>query len=59
MRKKHKDILARFTAKFSPGIVEKWDTMIDAWDLDQTKLNPYEESCKGLLLVIFLFFSTV
>jgi hypothetical protein len=51
MKAKHNDIYKRFTAKISPDVVEKWTAMIDAWDLDQTKPNPYEDSHNGLSLI--------
>jgi hypothetical protein len=51
MKSKHNDFHVRFTAKLSPEVAKKWGTMVDAWDLDQTKVNPYEEMQKGLLFV--------
>jgi hypothetical protein len=54
MKHKHGAILNRFTAKFSPDTVENWVDMIEEWDLDKSKPNPYEESCKGLLCIYFI-----
>jgi hypothetical protein len=39
---------ARFTAGFDPEVVERWSAMVDAWDLDPQKPNPYEEVGKGV-----------
>ena len=48
MSAKHEGFLTRFTARFSPEVIEKWSAMIDAWDADQTKPNPYEEPQIGM-----------
>jgi hypothetical protein len=47
MKIKQEAILAQFTAKFAPDVVEKWAVMIDDWELDPEKPNPYEEVGKG------------
>jgi hypothetical protein len=47
MRAKHTGLLDRFTAKFSPEVVDKWTSMIEDWDSDMTKPNPYEEPHTG------------
>ena len=49
MKIKHEELLARFTAKFSPDVIDKWTKMIEAWDLDHSKPNPYEEPENGML----------
>ena len=51
MKFKHETILTHFTAKFSPDVMETWITMINAWDLDHTKRNPYEEPQNSILLI--------
>ena len=51
MQIKHEGILARYTMKFAPDVVEEWARMIDQWDLDSNKPNPYEEPTAGWLLV--------
>jgi len=49
MANHHEGLLTRFTAKFEPSIIEKWVAMIDTWDMDSSKPNPYEEPQKGVL----------
>ena len=49
MKTKHRSLLNRFTVKLSPDTVEKWTAMIDSWDEDHTRPNPYEEPLIGAL----------
>jgi hypothetical protein len=50
MRIKHGNLLARFTAKFTPEVIERWTRMVEAWDQDHSQPNPYEEPENGMLL---------
>jgi len=47
MRAKHEGLLTQFSGKFEPLIIEKWRMMIEAWEMDAAKPNPYEEPQKG------------
>jgi len=53
MRSKHREISAKFTATFSPAIVNKWEVMIADWLADKKKPNPYQEpmSCKFVIIL--------
>jgi len=62
MKIKHTSILAKFTAKFSPEAVNRWNAMVEAWDTDQEKPNPYEEEFgKGMFISMLLdiYFNSV
>jgi hypothetical protein len=48
MKVKHEGLLAQFSAKFEPQVLDKWLGMIEAWDIDSTRPNPYEEPAKGI-----------
>lgn len=43
MVKKHEEIFEQFSATFSAPLIKKWTTMVDNWEADNTKPNPYEE----------------
>jgi hypothetical protein len=43
MRAKHQALFEKFTKKFMPATVEKWEKMVSDWETDHSKLNPYEE----------------
>lgn len=47
MEKKHREALEKFTATFPSDVVAKWDKMVDDWDADMSKPNPYEEPVPG------------
>ena len=47
MEKKHREAFEKFTATFPSDVVAKWDKMVDDWDADMSKLNPYEEPVAG------------
>jgi len=47
METKHCALLAWFTAKFTPEVIEKWSEMVEAWDQDHSQPNPYEEPETG------------
>jgi hypothetical protein len=52
MKIKHGILLARFTAKFAPDVIEKWTRMVELWDEDHSQPNPYEEPENGMLLFV-------
>jgi hypothetical protein len=47
MEKKHREAFEKFTATFPSDVVAKWDKMVDDWDADMSKPNPYEEPVAG------------
>jgi len=47
MKLRHEELLAQFTAQFDPGLTEQWMAAIEAWNLDSSKPNPYEETERG------------
>ena len=49
MRKKQQDAFNLFSATFPLATVQKWSKMVDDWDKDMTKPNPYEESNNSML----------
>lgn len=48
MHQKHAQIFSNFNAKFAPEITEKWTKMVEEWDMDSSKPDPYEEPIIGL-----------
>ena len=48
MKARHQDLLDCFTAKFTPEVIEKWTSMVEAWDEDHSQPNPYEEPESGM-----------
>lgn len=42
-RDKHKENFEKFSLTFAPDVVEKWMKMVEDWDKDMTKPNPYED----------------
>jgi hypothetical protein len=67
MKVKKEAAHARFTAGFAPEVIDKWTAMVEAWDSDPQKPNPYEEVGKGSfswlsichLLLLFVLASTM
>jgi len=51
MKTKHEDIFAQLSATFSSAIVEKWLKMVEIWEADPTKPNPYEEPESGMIIL--------
>ena len=49
-------VFAQFTAKFAPEVVDRWAAMIDAWETDHQKPNPYEDVGKGRLSLLVLIY---
>ena len=43
MSLKHLELLERFSSRFSESTLEKWRNMVEDWDKDPSKLNPYDE----------------
>ena len=52
MKMKHGILLTRFTAKFAPEVIEKWTKMVEVWDQDHSKPNPYEEPENGMYVAV-------
>lgn len=48
MKKKHRVLADKHTATFPPDIIAKWEGMIQDWDADHSKPDPYKEpeSCQ-------------
>ncbi len=53
MKKKHQDAFESFSSSISPSTVAKWSKMVEEWQADRTKPNPYEElqSSKHLIFL--------
>lgn len=49
MKKKHQEAFDLFSSTFSPSTVNKWSSMVEAWQSDRTKPNPYEEPVNSKL----------
>lgn len=43
MHARHETMFVTFTNRFDPKVIEKWDSMINDWDADSSKPNPYED----------------
>ena len=50
MRKKQQAAFQSLSATFPSATVEKWSKMVDDWEKDMTKPNPYEESNTSVFL---------
>jgi len=50
MRKKQQAAFQSLSATFPVATVEKWSKMVDDWEKDMTKPNPYEESNTSMFL---------
>jgi len=48
MRKKQQAAFQSLSATFPSATVEKWSKMVDNWEKDMTKPNPFEESNTGI-----------
>ena len=47
MHTKQSSVFVEFTSTFPPAVVQKWDNMVQAWVLDQSKPDPYAEPIVG------------
>ena len=47
MQAKHRKAFDKFTSTFPLDVITKWDTMVEEWNVDKTKPNPYEEPVAG------------
>jgi hypothetical protein len=47
MEKKHRENFEKFTTTFPSDVVAQWDKMVNDWDADMSKPNPYEEPVAG------------
>lgn len=55
LRKKHREIVGKLTATFSPQKIKEWEDMVTAWRNDKQKPrdqrtvpNPYKEPVNGM-----------
>jgi hypothetical protein len=44
MRARHDTLFAKFSGTFDADLVKKWEDMVEVWDGDQSKPNPYEDA---------------
>ena len=44
------DIFEQFSATFSPAVVNKWEAMVTAWNVNPKAPNPYQERQSGEIL---------
>jgi hypothetical protein len=47
MQKKHRAAFEKFSTTFPSDVIAKWDKMVEEWDNDKSKPNPYEEPVAG------------
>lgn len=47
MRDKHRDIFRQFSSTFPAATVEAWGEMVEAWNQDRSKPNPYADPKPG------------
>jgi len=50
MRKKQQVAFQSLSGTFPSATVEKWTKMVEDWEKDMTKPNPYEESNTSMFL---------
>jgi hypothetical protein len=60
MSAKHNALFTKFSSNFSPDIVEKWEMMVNDWEDDLSKKNPFEEAASSAfffsdLITIYIF----
>lgn len=48
MREKHRNIFNQFSSTFRPDVVQKWERMVEDWNKDHSKPNPYAEVMSGM-----------
>jgi hypothetical protein len=44
MHSKHGNLHAEFSTAFPEDVINEWTQMVDDWDIDQRKQNPYVDS---------------
>ena len=47
MKRRHEELLDQFSAEFPPEVILQWVKMIEAWNVDPSNPNPYEEIENG------------
>lgn len=47
MKKKHRALANKLDATFDPEVTAVWRAMVEAWDADHGKADPYEEPETG------------
>lgn len=58
MQVAHRTAFENFDATFSPGVTEEFRTMVEEWDDDKNKPNPYEEPVPCKLPIVDVSVST-
>ena len=53
MRTIQKRNFENYSSTFKPDLVAQWEKMVDAWDQDPSKPDPYEETTIRMLLQLF------
>jgi len=51
MKAKHEDIFKQFSATFAPPVIKPWTSMVEHWESDPLKPNPYEEPRSGNVMI--------
>ena len=52
MRLKQRRIFLEYNAMFAPDIVAKWTKMVEEWNSDPNKPDPYEEPMTGMVTLL-------
>ena len=47
MKRWHQELLDEFSVEFPPDVISQWVEMIEAWNADPSRPNPYEEIENG------------
>lgn len=50
MRDKHRTIFHQFSSTFRDDTVKKWAKMVEEWNDDHSKPNPYAEPKSGVCI---------
>lgn len=57
-RKKHRDAFHEFHAALGPAMTKPWLKMVEAWEADQDKPNPFEVPAQGTVPIDDLFYAS-
>jgi hypothetical protein len=55
MRAKHRELFAKFNATFKREMEEVWEKMVQDWERDKDKPNPYAEPVNSKSLAYLLY----
>lgn len=55
MKKKHRTLADKLTSNFPPQTILDWRSMVDAWDKDHNKPDPYEEPEHGQYTCLLIY----